>query len=271
MHFCTICNYTSPRKYNVDRHVKRRHENPQNVASDPQNVAGDPQNVAGDPSEILTCEQCAKVFSRKDNLTRHMMNCDGIQSLECSLCHTVFKNRWTKSRHVQICTGPTATTNIITTNNTINNINQGTINNNNIQITINNFGEENLSYISQEFLEKCFNTEATGIRTVLDKIYFDHNHPENHNVRLTSLRHAITEVYKDNQWIPKGLYDTIEKMILKSTSLIITTLVTTTTPTEETMDMLRSLQSIPGKSKTKLFNNAKGNLIARRKSNEIYL
>jgi hypothetical protein len=138
--------------------------------------------------------------------------------------------------------------------------------NNTINVTINDFGEENVSYITQEFIEHCFEAEINGVKTIMENIYFNDDHPENHNVRLMSLKNAIAEVYKDNKWIPKGLHDTIERMLLKSVVLLTSTVANTTEPTPSRLQTMGQLQGMSAKQKTKLLANAKGHLVARRQT-----
>lgn len=273
MHNCGECSYTTSRKYNLERHIKNVHKTPQNVPLAPQKVPLSPQNVPHIPQNVpdKTCTVCGKVFSRSDALRRHQNTnacCGTCDPLECPLCHKLLASKSSKCRHLKTCMGGTTHTsqtqvaeNIVNGGTLIQNKNCIT---NTIHIHINNFGEENLSYLSQEFLEKCFETEFTGVKTLMDKIYFDDHHPENHNVRLTSLKNAIAEVYKDNEWIPRGLHDTIERMILKSVTLLTSTIANTTEATDKRIQTMGKLQGLRSKQKGKLIENTKGHLVARR-------
>lgn len=328
MHKCAFCDYTSSRKYNLDRHIKNRHNSPQNVNPAPQNVTPHPQNVTPAPQNVTpapqivshvdetqcdrkTCGKCGKIFSRSDSMKRHMLICDGITySNECSQCGKVLSSRQSKYRHMKTCTVPqqptlgtvidsqiisgtnntlNATTNNTTNNNTqnaitnntnnntlnaITNSNNNTTNNtltsNNVHYHINNFGSENVSYLTTEFIEHCFEAEYTGVRTIMEQIYFNNEHPENHNVRLKSLKNAIAEVYNDNKWIPKGLHETIENMIMKSVTLITSTIATTTEPTPSRLNTMGNIQGMKNNrdSRNRLFDSARGNLVARRQELE---
>ena len=276
---CEFCDYTSSRKYNLERHIKNKHKIPPNVAQDPPKVALDPPKVAQDPPKVAQdphkteycCDDCGASFTRKDSLNKHLKKgrCDGTaNTCECPLCHTIFSSRYSKCRHLKGCEGirqvsiDESTTNNIT-NNTINTtVNSNS--NNTIHVHINNFGEENTSYLTHDFLMKCFDAEISGVNAVTEKIYFDDHHPENHNVRLTSLKHAIAEVYKDNKWIPKGLHDIIERMIMKSVCLLTSTVANTTEPTPDRLKTMGNLQELKGKRKVNLVSSTKGNLVARR-------
>lgn len=55
---------------------------------------------------------------------------------------------------------------------------------------------------------------------MLDKIYFDPEHPENHNVELTSLKNSLVNVFMNGDWVAQGLNNTIQNMITNSTLTI---------------------------------------------------
>jgi hypothetical protein len=64
-----------------------------------------------------------------------------------------------------------------------------TVNNTtNNNITINVFGKEDLSHLTPEFLERCIKMEGGGVMEVVKKIHFDPEKPENHNVRITTIK-----------------------------------------------------------------------------------
>lgn len=82
--------------------------------------------------------------------------------------------------------------------NTTNNIENQ---NNNITININAFGNENMDYISDQYIIQCVNQIYGSIPTIIEKIHFDPAHPENHNIKITNkkLPHA-TIMCSDNKW-----------------------------------------------------------------------
>lgn len=113
---------------------------------------------------------------------------------------------------------------LITSNN-INIVNSAsgvvTVNQNITQnITINNFGEESLDHISEQFLLNCIMRETAGIRNLVEKIHFDKDLPENKNVRYKSIKRKVMEIVENDDWVTKDEKDVIKQMIRKACLLL---------------------------------------------------
>jgi hypothetical protein len=205
MYKCIECKYSSQKNYNVQRHMLIKHNLtiPCNNASNPNQVISDPNQVISDPNQVISnkCEQCKKIYSSKSNLTRHLLMCKGpiTNEKECKYCKKFLSSKRCKDNHELICKEINKTTNIInnTTNITTNNDNSidNSITNN---ITINNFGNENLTYISDEMLQAL--TNNVDARGMIDVIYFNDSHPENHNIELYSNKKQLYKIYKNNSF-----------------------------------------------------------------------
>jgi hypothetical protein len=97
-----------------------------------------------------------------------------------------------------------------TTNNTQNIENQ----NNNITIHINAFGKENLDYITDKMIIRCIDKVYSSIPCLIEKIHFDPNHPENHNIKITNKKLPYASVMGDNRkWKTVDRKDAIETMV----------------------------------------------------------
>ena len=258
-HKCAHCDYTTSRVFNLQRHEKSLHKPAANVNQPAQNVNQPAQNV-----NRHSCERCGKEFSRNTHLIRHLGSCKGVKdSMECPHCHKLFNTRTMKCKHLKKCTHDAPIINNIDNSTHIDN--SLTIN----QIFINDFGKENTGYIDADTIKKCMHIGASGVKQVMALIYFNDDHPENHNVRLTSLKHAVAEVQKNNKWIPVGLDDTIENMITSSSTKLasgITQVVTE--PTEESIKIIQDIHGMKTKSKKRIKSFALGSLVARRKDNK---
>ena len=107
-----------------------------------------------------------------------------------------------------------------TTNNTNNNTNNIETQNN-IHIHINAFGKENMDYITNEFMGECVKKIYNSVPSLIQKIHFDPDHPENHNVKITNkkLPHASV-MSEDQQWKLVNKQEAIEDMIDKGYNMI---------------------------------------------------
>lgn len=82
-------------------------------------------------------------------------------------------------------------------------------------IIVNNYGSENLDYITDDNLKRLLKYPSSGIEKLIGKIHFNPDHPENHNIRITNKKLKFAEVKKNNKWLlqhkKKTLSDLIEK------------------------------------------------------------
>jgi hypothetical protein len=105
--------------------------------------------------------------------------------------------------------------NVTTTNNNITN------NNNNVHhhhhhhhnITINNFGQEDDSYVSDEVMKTC--VDSMNVIELVYEIYFHPDHPENHTIRLKSEKKGRVRLRVDGKWVEGDMNSSIDNVIEK--------------------------------------------------------
>ena len=101
----------------------------------------------------------------------------------------------------------------------------GTTNNietqNCITININAFGNENTDYIDDKSILACIGRVYNSIPSLLEKIHFDPEHPENHNIKITNKKLPYASVMGINQkWKTVDRKDAIETMVLNGYNLL---------------------------------------------------
>ena len=95
-------------------------------------------------------------------------------------------------------------------------INNTTINNGNTyNIQLNNFGQENTSYLTPEFLTYCLRNPKKGMPSLIEKIHYNKDYPENHNLRCKSLKNNVFERFIDAQWTLCDASNTLDELIKK--------------------------------------------------------
>ncbi len=99
-------------------------------------------------------------------------------------------------------------------NNTTNYTNNNT-NNININIQLNNFGQENTSYLTSEFLNYCLSNPKKGMSSLIESIHYNKEFPENHNLRCKSLKNNVFEKFVDTQWTLCDASNTLDELIKK--------------------------------------------------------
>lgn len=295
---CPHCEYSTNKRFNLERHIGTMHEP---VASiDRPKVLLDRQEVLLGRQEVLprrpkvpdadiddepptghVCMQCERVYANADSLRVHMRKCKGkVNPLECLHCKKLFPCLKSKYNHKRFCKAlkdvdhvPSQAADTINnyqqcsitnTHNTTNN----TLNNNINVFNIANFNAENTSYISRDFATQCFKKGIYGVNPMLNMIYFNDAHPENHNVKIKSLNHGLVEVYSNDKWNSDDMNDTLERMVKNSTGTILMKADHSSMTAEECLENSAAIQSMKYSQKRKLMNKAKAKLEDRRKEEE---
>lgn len=165
------------------------------------------------------CEHCNKKFNTYQSRWRHMKICKKIPSSN-NITNTVDNNTNSTvdnntKQNINIDTNENTNLYVviqelrneigelkkiqqqlntynITTNNTFNNT---------ININIKDLGRENISYLSTEFLSRCFVNK--DIFRLLENIHCDKEHPENHNIRIKSQKRNQIETRENDKWMIK--------------------------------------------------------------------
>jgi hypothetical protein len=92
--------------------------------------------------------------------------------------------------------------------------NNVTGNQHNIQININAHGEENVAYLTHEFLTKCItDAKQDGLPNLIKTIHMNQDHPENQNIRGKSLRQNTLETYDGTRWNLKPANGVLDNLI----------------------------------------------------------
>jgi hypothetical protein len=182
-----------------------------NVSPGLPNVSPGLPNVAGEQHDGKQCEKCGKIYHKKA-INRHIRLCKGaIGSNQCYKCLAIFTTRSAKCKHVKICTEIAKDIRYIN-NTTINNNNNmiNSNNTNNFYININPVGSESLKHLTQEdLLSIAMNlVDYSGVCRYLEKVNFNPDVVENHNVRLTDgftggryKEQLVAIKTNDNTWV----------------------------------------------------------------------
>ena len=175
------------------------------------------KNEESTESQNLYCGFCNKKFSRMDNLKRHMnYRC---KDKEKYVDESVFKNLYEKEvkdkelvmeehkKHVGILLDKVGPTNI--TNNNCGN----TQTNNQTNVQLNNYGQENLEMLTDKYMRKMVIYPYTAIPKMIKKIHFNDNFPENRNIRMLNKKDNKLQIRNNNKWEYVNKRETLESLI----------------------------------------------------------
>ena len=97
-----------------------------------------------------------------------------------------------------------------------------TTNNNMLQqnIIINNYGNENLDYLTEGYLTSLLKIPCGSVLTLLKDIHFNANHPENHNVKIPNRKEKFAIVYMNGEWKLRNKKDVISSMVDMSYNIV---------------------------------------------------
>jgi len=132
------------------------------------------------------CKYCYNNFSRIDSLKRHLTICKKKKESE----NIIIKENEVMKKEIEELKKMKCI-------NTQNNITNNTINN---TININNYGDEDLSYLKSKDFLQLFGGVYGAIPKLIEKIHFDPEHPENHNIKYTNKKLPYLKIRKDNKW-----------------------------------------------------------------------
>ncbi len=222
---CERCGYNTSMKGHLKRHLMSKQPCSATVADlDRDELLRKLERPRKGSS--LTCEWCEKSIT-KGNLSRHKTVCparpqdqasssSSKQVVEIGTSIDYEKLKTTMKEILQDLLKP----NNGTINNTVININNNSNNTTNTvntvnNVSLNNFGNENVSYLTHEFLSYCLMNPKKGMASLIENIHYNKDYPENHNVRCKSLKQNVFEKYIDSEWRVCDTSNTLDELIRK--------------------------------------------------------
>ena len=227
--------------------------NPQNFKNTPHfdQILGNTQNL-NDLEEYFKslkenryrCKNCGKDCKQKYNLDRHVKSCNkkfGKEPTDESKINDLVKENqkirlelerekekmnkereaMKKEQHEMRNDIKKLMSLVNKQNNTTNNTTNNNTHTQNVNIVINNFGNENLDYITEDYLTKIIKHGPRGsIQKLLRQIYFNPNHPENQCVKIPNKKQPYAKVKSNDKWEFKDKGDVVDTMVNKGYGLI---------------------------------------------------
>ena len=186
MFVCPRCNFSAGGKRNLLKHMSRKRPC-KNVESSTE--------VNNTSDNGYTCIGCNRMFSGARYLTQHQSICPGARAQQEI---KVLQKQLEEERAAKH-----STTNITTNINIIN---------------INNFGSEDRSYIKSDVMQQCL--DSMRIYPLIDGVYFNLEHPENHTVRLKSEKQGRVHIRQGDAWVEGDLVVSIDAMMFKENMML---------------------------------------------------
>jgi hypothetical protein len=144
-------------------------------------------------TEGFQCEHCNKYFNSSQGKYQHKKICKKKKSND----EIAIKiDEMSKQLNILKTKAYTNNSKTINSNNNINNTNNN--NTYNIQINLRPFGSENMMPLDSETIGDLFLN--LDIPELLKTLHCNPDYPENHNIRIKSIKRKAIEIYRGNKW-----------------------------------------------------------------------
>jgi hypothetical protein len=80
---------------------------------------------------------------------------------------------------------------------------------------LNDYGEEDISHLSEDFLSYCLMNPKKGMTNLIQNIHYNKDVPENHNLRFKSDKKNLFEKWVDSEWRLCDASNTLDELIKK--------------------------------------------------------
>mgnify|MGYP001269164760 CR=1 FL=1 len=227
---CQRCGYETTNKSMFKRHLLRKnlcnlkfcllnryqlliannfHEEAKEYAHEAQCKPKVKHTVIPIPQDVIpngiTCKFCKKVFSTRQGKYKHLKyHCK--KKIDESEKDIIIKELKEKNEELS-----SMIEKLLDKSNNIN-IVEGAINTTN-NIQINNYGSENIEYLSDKVFKKLLDKPFSAITKLIELKHFNPNHPENHNVKITNIHDKYAKIYQDKVWLIKHKRDVVEELV----------------------------------------------------------
>lgn len=212
---CPRCHYTTHVACNFKKHLARKEPCEPLFNTDTIDDILQQMNVHKYKNKPYKCE-CGRAFSSMSSRSNHKRICNVVSDNRDGDRKEVLKLR----QEMETLKGLIAHQANATHNNTVNNTVNNTIHNNTVNnyIVLKDFGNEREDHLPKDLLTHCFMMQ--NIPLLIENIFFDKDCPENHNVRLASLKNKLMQIYSDRRWITKPSEQILDQLVDKGTTIL---------------------------------------------------
>ena len=153
------------------------------------------------------CAGCKKHFSKNCHMRRHEKKCpkkQHLDRLEVLDQQAEVQEHETRLVKTQNKSHPV----VIGTQNNNNN----TQINNNINVNILPYENTDVSHLTDRDYQRAFNRAAMCVPQILEKVHFDPEQPQNHNVYISSMNNKYIKLHNGKRWNLRDREETLEDL-----------------------------------------------------------
>ncbi len=148
------------------------------------------------------CAGCEKHFSKNCHMRRHEKKCykkrhlDELEDLDRQVA--------LKERETHLVKTQNKSQEIVGNNNTQIN--------NNVTVNILPYEQTDVSHLTDRDYQRAFNRAAMCVPQILEKVHFDPEKPENHNVYISSMNNRYIKLHNGKRWNLRDREETLEDL-----------------------------------------------------------
>ena len=229
---CDRCNRDFNRKYNLNQHLKRKNpcvkKEENKITHFQMNTNEHKMNTneykrtqmnTNEHKILNQCLHCKKGFVNNSSLKRHIKLYCKIKKEEEEVLKLDIINAKIKLLELQVKVA-SSNTNCHNTNNntttTTNSNSNNTVNNNTVNITVNDYGKENINYLESDkyktLINKILGNGMLGLQQYIKFKYCNPEAPENLTIKYTNQRSNKLKVRKDNSWKTRDKNEVMDEL-----------------------------------------------------------
>lgn len=215
---CERCHHESSCKGNLIKHLTKKNLCPPAYSDKSREYIVSTLIRVSDKPKTFQCDFCDKAFSTIQGKCQHRKICPKHPDRHVN---NILMTMQKKIEELEIelkrqkCENHGSTVN----NNTNTNIQNQIINN---TFVVNNFGNETIPQFSTEFLNNCILNPSKGLTRIIEKIHYNEELPENHNLRYKSTKNKTLEKFIDQNWHECDASNTLDELIKKGYRILST-------------------------------------------------
>lgn len=226
---CEKCNFITENKKDYCRHIEtKKHlknmgeldDNEINQKTTKNNIKTTENNPSDTISEdIFECDFCNATFKHIQSKYRHEKDRCKAKKSQILLIEEIREQmREQEVRHSEEMRELRIELMKITelallSKPSLGNRNRDCNNTNNTNIIINAYGKEDISFLKDKDFLEMLNSSGTSVQTLVKKIHFNAEHPENKNVKITNKKQPYAKVYNGDKWLLKDKKETISDLV----------------------------------------------------------
>ena len=154
------------------------------------------------------CAGCKKHFSKNSNLCRHEKKCSKKQHLD--RLDDLDQQIALKEHETSLIKAELKSQTIIGNHN--NNTTNNTQIHNNVTVNILPYEQTDVSHLTDRDYQRAFSRASMCVPQILEKIHFDPEKPQNHNVYISSMNNKYIKLHNGERWNLRDREETIEDL-----------------------------------------------------------